>query len=418
MSPTPLAAALVAASGLLALASPWAGIPLAVIVVALTVQDALKVRTPPEGARFAPPLLSRGVPDVIRVDIRAEGSLELAQPAVAGLAVGPLTLMDEGVWQASITATRRGRHRLPPVEVRLIGPWRLGAWTHEVGAPVDIAVYPDLPAARRLARALRSEAVDAAGATVSGPLGLGTDFEALRDYRPDDDVRMVNWKATGHYGRPMSNTYRVEQSRRVLLALDCGRLMAAPSPRGGTRLDAAVDAAAALAMAADAVGDRVGLVAYDDGVRAAVRPHVRSGDAVLRALADLEPRVVDSDLTSAVPVRELLGRGARATVVVLTELFDEAAARGLVAALPALTSRHAVIVISAVDSELENILRTPPEHYRDAAVMAAAADLAEARARARSLITRTGARVVEAAPDQLSAAAVAAYRQVKARVPA
>ena len=418
MSPTPRTALLVAAAGVLALASPWAGIGIAVVVVALAGYDASRVRIAPEGARYAPPLLSRGVPDVLRVELGADSGLQLAQPAVAGLSISSLGAVGDGVWQASIVATRRGRHRLPPVLARRVGPLGLGAWTHEVGTAIDIAVYPDLPAARRLARSLRSEAVDAAGATVSGPLGLGTDFEALRDYRPDDDVRMVNWKATAHYGRPMSNTYRVEQSRRVLLALDCGRLMAAPAPGGGTRLDAAVDAAAALAMAADAVGDRCGLVAYDDGVRAAVRPHVRSGAAVLRALADLQPRVVDSDLTSAVPVRELLGRGARATVIVLTELFDEAAVRPLVAALPALTSRHAVVVISTLDSELEGLLQTPPERYREATVMAAAADLAEARARARTLVSRTGARVVEAPPDQLAAAAVTAYRQVKARIPA
>ena len=37
-----------------------------------------------------------------------------------------------------------------------------------------------------------------------GPLGLGTEFESVRDYLPDDDIRQVNWRATERLGRPMS----------------------------------------------------------------------------------------------------------------------------------------------------------------------------------------------------------------------
>src|SRR5207253_8103026 len=46
-----------------------------------------------------------------------------------------------------------------------------------------------------------------------GPLGLGTEFELIREYEPDDDIRQVNWRATARLGRPMSNQYRLEQDR-------------------------------------------------------------------------------------------------------------------------------------------------------------------------------------------------------------
>ena len=56
-----------------------------------------------------------------------------------------------------------------------------------------------------------------AGRRTRGPLGLGTEFESIRDYPPDDDIRQVNWRATERIGRPMSNQYRVEQDRDVML---------------------------------------------------------------------------------------------------------------------------------------------------------------------------------------------------------
>lgn len=406
MSPTGRTAGLVAACALLAFVLPTAVVTaLVVLVLVASGLDARRVREAPEVVRQVPLLLSRGVPDVLRLSV-SDPTAQVAQPAPAGLAVGPLRPIGVGGYEAQLLAARRGRHALPPAVVRRVGPRGLGAWTHHVGGSAPVTVYPDLPAARRLARPRRVSVATLPGQSLRGPLGLGTDFEALRDYLPDDDVRMVNWRATARLDRPMSNTYRVEQARRVLLAVDCGRLMAAPLAGGVSRLDAAVDAAAAVALAADAAADRVGLVAFDDAVRASVRPSVGGGAGVLRALAELEPRTVESDvelLLSGLP------RGHRAAVLVFTDLLDEAGSRALVELLPAVAARHSVAVVSALDDELEAVLRTEPVDAASAALLSAAADLVEARLRARTLLRRAGARVVEARAGRLAAGAVAAY---------
>src|SRR5207237_663997 len=83
------------------------------------------------------------------------------------------------------------------------------------------------PAAWRLVLAVRQGRFRDPGRLTRGPLGLGTDFESIREYLPDDDFRQVNWRATARMGRPMSNQYRVEQDRDVVCMLDAGRLMAA-----------------------------------------------------------------------------------------------------------------------------------------------------------------------------------------------
>ena len=163
----------------------------------------------------------------------------------------------DGRLDATVTPRRRGRHTLPPVALRSEGPLGLGRWRHEGAGEQEVTVYPDLPAARRLALAVRQGRFREAGRLTRGPLGLGTDFESIRDYEPDDDIRQVNWRATERMQRPMSNQYRVEQDREVMLLIDAGRLMAAPLG-DRTRLDVAVDAAVAVALVADVVGDRSG----------------------------------------------------------------------------------------------------------------------------------------------------------------
>ena len=170
-------------------------------------------------------------------------------------------------------------------------------------------VYPDLPAARRLALSVRQGRFRDQGRLTRGPLGLGTDFESIRDYSPDDDARQINWRATDRLGRPMSNQFRVEQDREVMLLIDAGRLMGAPL-EDRTRLDAAVDAAVTVALVADVVGDRCGVVAFDDGIRRRLPPRRAGGDAVVRALFDLEPRARRRRLRARLPDRR--GRQALA----------------------------------------------------------------------------------------------------------
>ena len=131
-----------------------------------------------------------------------------------------------------IVPMRRGRHSSGRALRERRARSGLARWHHRAGAPAELLVYPDLPMARRLALRLRQGRAAPAGRLRRGPLGLGTDFESIRDYSPDDDIRQVNWRASARLGRPMSNQYRVEQDRDVVCLLDSGRLMARAARAG------------------------------------------------------------------------------------------------------------------------------------------------------------------------------------------
>ena len=413
MSPTPRAVAILAAIAVAALVvPPVLAILAAVALAAAVVVDAVAVRRRPRLERALPHVLSRGVPAPLRVapaGAPPPGRLRLRQPATPDLAVQDGE--GDGALDARVVPVRRGRHTLPPTATRGEGPLGLGRWTHRGGEPAEVAVFPDLPAARRLALGVRQGGLAPAGRHRRGPLGLGTEFESVRDYLPDDDIRQVNWLATARLGRPMSNQFRVEQDREVLCVVDAGRLMTAPL-HDRTRLDAALDAVTAVALVADELGDRCGAVAFDSEIRARVSPRRGGGDAVVRTLFDLEPRLVDSDYDLAF---RAVGRAKRAFVLVLSDLLEEAAARPLVGAVPVLARRHAVAVASVRDPDLDALVGTPPRGEGDLYAMAVAVDVLDARRRAAKLVERAGAEVVEAAPGALAVACVRAYLRAKAR---
>jgi uncharacterized protein (DUF58 family) len=393
------------------LVGPTVGLLLALALAGATLADALAVRARPRIERRLPPILARGVPTPLVVDAApaGAGSIRVRQPIPPDLSLDPREA--DGTLDARLTPLRRGRHTLHAVAARTEGPLGLGRWHHTGEREEEVLVYPDLPAARRLALAVRQGRFREQGRLTRGPLGLGTDFESIRDYSPDDDVRQINWRATDRTGRPMSNQFRVEQDREVQLLIDAGRLMSAPLT-DRTRLDAAIDAAVTVALVADVVGDRCGVVAFDDRIRRRLPPRRAGGDAVVRALFDLEPRPVDADYELAFQTVE----GAkRSLIVIFCDLLEEAAARPLVDAVPVLARRHVVLVASVRDPDLDAQLTSAPQTARDVYGQAVALDVLAARARVAHGLERAGASVLEAPAPALPAACVRAYLQAKAR---
>jgi uncharacterized protein (DUF58 family) len=381
------------------------------LVVLVTVVDWMSARRRPRVERRAPTVAARGVPAEVCVDVVVGPAVRarVRQPRPPDVAIEPAEHV--GGLDAELVARRRGRHVLPPVVVRATGPLRLARHDHTLGAGHEVQVYPDLPNARRLAQQVRTGRFRDPGERPLGPRGLGTEFETIRDYQPDDDVRQVNWRATDRLQRPMSNQFREDTERDVICAVDAGRLMAAPIG-DRTRLDIALDAVAAVAAVADVVGDRCGAVAFDAAPRVECRPGRRAGRTVVDALYDLEPSDLDSDYERAFAT---IGRAKRALVVVFTDLLDEAAARPLLEAVPVLTRRHAVVVASVLDDRVDAAARTAPDSLGGAYTMAAALDALAVRETAVANLTRCGATVVQAAADSLPARCVGAYLRLKSQ---
>jgi uncharacterized protein (DUF58 family) len=412
MSPGPRLAALLAAVALATIAvGPALGALAVVALITASLVDAVAVRKEPRTTRALPGNLARGrsSPFSVRSEPGPAATTLIRQPLPPDLEATPQE--SEGELTGTLVARRRGRHVIEAPAIRREGPLRLGRADHRPGDPAEILVYPDLPGARRLALAVRQGRLREPGHRPRGPLGLGTEFEAIRDYVPDDDPRTINWAATQRAGRPMSNTYRVEQEREVWLLLDAGRLMAAPLG-DATRLDVAVDAAVAVAAVADVLGDRCGVLAFDGAIRRQLPPRRAGGRAVAQAVFDLEPSAEEPDYERA--FRAVAG-GKRALILVLTDLIEETAARPLAAAVPVLARRHAVIVASARDDELIARTTVPPETVHGAYAAAVALDVLAARDRAAALLRRGGAVTVEASASALPGACVSAYLRAKAR---
>ncbi|MEO2030003.1 MAG: DUF58 domain-containing protein, partial [Fuerstiella sp.] len=115
--------------------------------------------------------------------------------------------------------------------------------------------------------------------------GRGLMFEELRDYRPGDDIRSIDWRATARRGKPHVRVNNEERERPVLLVVDQRSTMFFGSART-TKATAAAELTALAAWRTLDVGDRVGAIIFSDEEIVQIKPH-RSRGNVLRICDNL-----------------------------------------------------------------------------------------------------------------------------------
>ncbi|WP_297498337.1 DUF58 domain-containing protein [Thermococcus sp.] len=107
-----------------------------------------------------------------------------------------------------------GRHEVPGVEVLTANPsltrfnWLIASESAEL-----IATSGKVPRRPRLRTRERLRPYSIRGAPT-------IEFREVREYRPGDPLKVINWKATARFGRTLVNEFEREGGRTVIIVLD------------------------------------------------------------------------------------------------------------------------------------------------------------------------------------------------------
>ena len=429
--PTGRFAALVAVTGLLLFA--WTGrswnalLVVEIVLLAVFALDAVRCTSP----KLI--LVTRTAPDVVTMGDEAEVSWVVENHSRRGAQVR----VADALWpsfharrrkldaklaararvrvRTTIRPSRRGRFPLNDVTVRVTGPLGLSARQSNRSLPAVVRVLPAYPSRDEVQRRLRIPRVLEVGQRTMRTAGGGTEFDQLRDYRPDNEFRRIDWPTTMRLQRPIVKQYRAERNQNVVLLLDNGRVMAG-TVGGVARVEHAMDAVLAVTHAATGLGDRVGLVTFDRQVRSIVASASGTGQVrrVAEAMFMLEPELVESAYTDAFSVAAARFR-RRSLYIVLTDLVEATVDQSLLPALRILTRRHLVVIAAVQDPTVAAWAaggdhRWPSEAFREAAAVGSF----DQRARAMARLRGDGAVVVDAEPERLGVRLVDTYVALKA----
>jgi len=285
--------------------------------------------------------------------------------------------------------------------------------------------------------------------------GLGRDFESLRDYREGDDLRDICWTATARRGIPITRQYQTERSQPVWIVLDCGRLMRARvasvqatqnrfalkghdfsraesgarssgvlTPEGTffeprrihSKLDHACTTAVALAQLALYSGDRVGLLAYGQGIQQRLLPgrgaaHLRQ---LIESLAQVRAEGGEADhLRATATLNRLQPR--RSLILWVTDLAETAMRPEVIDGALQLLRRHVLLFVAMAQPEVESIAQSRPKNVEQMFRAAAAQEMAGRRELLLARLHEQGALTLDLNPEALTSSVLNQYLTVKER---
>jgi len=262
--------------------------------------------------------------------------------------------------------------------------------------------------------------------------GLGRDFESLREYREGDDVRDICWTATARRGNLITRQYQTERSQPVWIVLDCGRLMRsrvaglagtkngsrgpAAGPQVHSKLDHACSTAVALAQLALYSGDRVGLLAYGQGIQQRLLPgrgsdHLRQ---FIELLAQVRSEPSEADHLRATTVLNRL-QPRRSLILWITDLAETAMRPEVIDGAVQLLRRHVLLFVAMAQPEVDLIARARPKNVEQMFRSAAAQEMAGRRELLLARLHEQGALTLDLDPEALTSTVLNQYLTVKER---
>jgi uncharacterized protein (DUF58 family) len=423
----PVALLLVAAAALVAPGVPWLVLGVGVVVVTVLVGADVLLAPSPAGLQAR-----RQAPAVMRLRRPAEVAVTLHNPTSRPLqvAVHDATLpsmgrtprrhrarIEAGGWlelPAELEPSRRGRFQLGPLTVRTGGPLGLAGRQSRLDVAQAVKVYPALRGREEVALRVRRGRLLQAGVRSSAIRGGGSEFDALREYLPDDEFRRINWRATARSPTAITNLFREERNQQLILLLDVSRAMAG-QVEGASRLEHALDAAIAVAELGTRIGDHVGVVAFGQQVHAQLDPRGSRDQPhrIIDVLFGIEPALEAPNYGGAF-ASVLRRHRRRALMVLFTDLSERSVLEPLLSAIPVLLARHVVMVAAVRDSELESMARSAPTTSAEAYDKAAASGFLEWRDSAAALLRRLGAPTFDLHPHEIAGRVADEYLRIKA----
>ena len=253
-------------------------------------------------------------------------------------------------WPLQLLAKQRGFYRIGPARLSTGDIFGFNPVQREEAASDTFIVYPKvyplpelgLPAERPFGEMKGRQRIFEDPSRIAG----------LRDYRPGDPMRRIDWKASARLQSLQSRVYEPSATMHLLIALNVHTMSASWQGFQPETLERLLCAGASVATQAFDDGYAVGLIAngsYPDSDRPMRVPVGRRADQLMRvleALAVIHPLTLAS--LETIIDREAQGFPYGATLVCVTSRMDEALAASL---RRVASAGHAVTVVSLADEE-------------------------------------------------------------------
>lgn len=284
-----------------------------------------------------------------------------------------------------------------------------------IGEPQMTPVYPSIIQMKKYELLAFARISNYEGIKKVRKLGHSYEFEKIRQYAMGDDLRSINWKATGRRSQLMVNQYEDERSQQVYSIIDKSRSMHMPFD-GLSLLDYAVNTSLVISNIALQKYDKTGLITFSHKIGSTL-PAERSPmqlKKILQALYYEKPQPFEANY-------DLLYRGVKNVIHGRSLIFfylNFESSYAMERALPVLKKInhiHLLVIMIFENSELADFSMKRPEYVSDIYAQTIALKLLNEKKQIVAKLRKYGIQTILSKPQDLSINTVNKYLELKAK---
>lgn len=246
-------------------------------------------------------------------------------------------------------------------------------------------------------------------------IGHTMEFEQIKDYVTGDDIRTINWKATGKRNQLMVNQYQDEKSQRIFMLIDKGRTMQMPF-NGLSLLDYSINATMALSHIILKKSDRAGMMTFSKKTENKVAAENKSGQLrkISEALFNIQTNFYESDFSRL--YQDLKFSITQRSLLLLFTNFETLdAVNRQMKYLRGIAKNHVLVVVFFQNSELQQLMHNNPENMQEIYDEIIAEKFEFEKKLIIQELRKYGIFSIYTAPENLNIKVINKYLEIKAR---
>lgn len=280
---------------------------------------------------------------------------------------------------------------------------------------VEVPVFPSVIQLKKYEFKAFSRSSSDDGIKKIRRIGHSYEFEQIKNYVRGDDVRSINWKATGRKAELMVNHYEDEKSQSIYCVIDKSRAMRMPF-NGLTLTDHAINASLVLANIGLLKQDKAGLITFSDKIGSTIKARRGKGQlrTIMNALYKEEDRQLDANyellyyaVNKIIPNRSLL--------LLYTNFESLHSMQRTLPILRRLNRQHLLVVTIFINTEIETVSQEPCETMEEIYQQTVAKKFVEEKHVIVRELKKYGIHAILTRPEELTVNSINKYLELKSR---
>jgi uncharacterized protein (DUF58 family) len=279
----------------------------------------------------------------------------------------------------------------------------------------EVSVYPSFVQLRKYSLYTLQNIARFHGFKKVRRIGMSYEFEQIKEYVQGDDIRHINWKATGKTTSLKTNHFTEEKAQPVYVLIDKSRPMNMAFG-GMTLLDYAVNAGAVVANIALQKGDKAGLLTFSDRLGTALRADSSPGQMgrIMDALHAEKYRRTEADYEFVYNALKRVSQG-RALLFLFTNFETLVAMQRVMSVLRKLNKHHLLVVVFFSNAEVEQFAFEPSGSLQEIYNRMVARQMVADKKQMAVELANHGIQSIVCKPEELTISTLNKYLELKAK---